>query len=204
MVKPEIERSFSGFRHNALAVRLRTTRRLHRHEQAHRVFTLLGKGGFRVATPETLTVGGVVVSVPFPLYSLTYMPNDGTVVLMYGVDGFPPVSLQHVDEAFLASSTYLSKARFYMDNDGDLVLLLGETRAVSYATFDADIWFGDTKIRLDGYKPVELHGDLIAYRYKKEWHISEKSSVHKYYPYTGDEQHCWDPPKYGTDLSEPL
>ena len=169
-----------------------------------RVFTLLGKGGFRVATPETLTVGGVEMPVPSPLYTLTYMPADGTVVLMHGVDGFPPVSLQHVDEAFLEESTFLDKARFHMDNDGDLVLFLGETRAVSYAVFDADIRLGGTKLCHTNYKPMEMHGDLIAYRYKKEWYIAEKSSDHRYFPYNGDEQHCWNPPRYGTDLGEPL
>jgi hypothetical protein len=168
-----------------------------------RVFVLLGKGGFRYAKPVEITVDGVVVPLMTHLSTLTFAPSDKTVVAMWGKDGLPPVSFQHVDDAFITASTFAGPADFRLDKDGDLTLMIGGTRATVYPSVDTDVRINGTKVSSCFCKVSELHGDLIAYRYKHEWFFSEKDPNVEYRQYMGDIQHCWSPPKYGTDLDDP-
>ena len=98
---------------------------------------------------------------------------------------------------------------FFLDPDGDLCVFLG---IGGYGAVEfVDLMVGNEK---RGSMPVlkfkTPDKPLIAYRYKLVWHFEQKSmEVFEEWlaacrPYTGNMQHCWQPPEYGTDMDNDM
>ncbi len=103
---------------------------------------------------------------------------------------------------------WLTPGTLALDKDGDLVVFLGRGgfRDIEYVKQAS--WNRETETweenggRLPEAICFPTDEILFAFRYKKEWFFkhADIEYANSLRPYTGDVNHCWDPPRYGTDL----